>query len=231
MKHSRRTFPQLIDWALFATLGVVLLAFFWGLPASAQSTVTLGASVTSGDGSITTDVTWSTNPPLTTGTPCQASGHTAWAGAKAGSGTQTITIATSGTLNLALTCTFAGDSIVTYTWVNPPQNTDGSAYTNPGIVRLKHTFAASLTAGPNCAAGETCTDVAQTPAPTTVRTVTGITQTGTLRAIAYARNALNIFGAGSNVTTKVFTGSVPVSQSVAITVNPIPGAVTGLSGT
>lgn len=227
---KRPHFFKPIDYLLVAAILAMFVGLWWISPASAQSTVTLGASVTTGDGTLTTDVSWATNPPLTVGTPCQASGHTAWAGAKAGSGTQRITIATSGMLNLQLTCTFQGDSIVTVVWTNPTQNTDNSAYTNPKDVRLKHTFAAALTAGPNCAAGETCIDVPQTPAPATMRTITGITQIGTWRVIAYARNALDIFStSGSNVATKAFTGSFPVSQSVAITVNPVPGPITSLA--
>lgn len=208
----------------------VLLSLLAALPAFAQNTVTLGASATSGNGSITTDVTWSTSPALTTGTPCTASGHSSWTGPKAGSGTQTITISTSGTLQLQLVCTFPGDSIVTFQWTNPTQNTDGSAYTNAKAIRIKYTFNPTLSAAFNPVAGETAVDVPSTNAvPATMRTVTGITQTGTLRASAYAVNAVDMFSAPSAVVTKVFTGTVPVTQSVSITVNPVPGPPTNLT--
>lgn len=194
-------------------------------PALAQNTVTLTPSVTQGNGSITTDLTWSTNPALTTGTPCVASGHPSWTGPKAGSGSQTgIVISTSGTLNLVLTCTFPGDSIVTFTWTPPTQNTDGTNYANPKDVRIKYTFNATLTPGPSCGTGETCVDV---PVPQVMRTVTGISSTGTLRAAGFARNLLDVFSDASNVATKSFQGNVPVTQSVAITVNPKPQPLTG----
>lgn len=226
MKMNRMSVPARVS--AFLTL-MVLASFGVSTGALAQNTITLTPSVTSGDGTITTVLTWSTNPALTAGTPCTASGHPLWTGPKAGSGTQTITENMSGTFTLGMSCGFAGDSIVTYSWTPPTANTDGTAYTNRGIIRLKHTFAATLTAGPNCGAGETCTDVDDTVTPRpTVRTVTGITQTGTLRAAAFARNSANVFSDVSNVATKAFTGNVVVTQSVLITVNPKPAAVTGL---
>jgi hypothetical protein len=61
-----------------------------------------------------------------------------------------------------------------------------------------------------------------------MRTVmTGITETGTLRAVAFARNSLGVFSDASNVATKLFSGSVTVTQSVPITVNPKPAAIAG----
>jgi hypothetical protein len=117
---------------------------------------------------------------------------------------------------------------MTVSWTNPTQNTDGSTYTNPDIVRLKWTFNPSLTTNPDiAAAGENHVDVSQSPA-TAVRTITGITEQGTARVAGYARNTLGLFSVASNVATKVFQGSVPVTQSVAITVNPIPGPITGV---
>jgi hypothetical protein len=209
---------------------LALLALAAG-PALAQNTVTLGASVTSGNGSITTDVSWSTNPPLTTGTPCTATGHPSWAGAKAGSGTQTITIATSGTLQLQLTCTFPGDSIVTFTWTPATQNTDGSAYAQAqrGITRIRHTFNPTLSTTaplPTCnSGGVTCVDLSDmTATRPSMHTVTGVSQTGTLRGYATHVNASGAESAASNAATKAFSGTVPVTQSVAITVNPVPGA-------
>jgi hypothetical protein len=197
---------------------------FSGL-AFAQNTVTLTPSVTQGTESITTTISWATNPPLTTGTPCTASGHPGWTGPKAGSGTNPpITIATSGTLPLSLTCNFPGDSIVTFSWTPPTQNTDGSPLTNLAGYRIKHTFNATLMTNPlTAAAGEVHTDVA---ANQTMRTITGISQTGTLRGGIFAQNTPGVFSVMSNVATKVFTGTVPVTQMVSITVNPRPNPPT-----
>lgn len=199
--------------------------------AAAQSTVTMTPSVTAGDGTLVTSVSWSTSPPLTTGTPCLASSvpSTAqWSGAKAGSGSQAGMTFTADQ-RLTLACTFPGDSIVTFTWTNPATNTNGTPYTNPSLVRLKYTFGPSLTSNPLVAAtGETHVDVAQTPAPASARTVTGVSQTGTLQAVAYAQNTNNAFSAASNLATKVFQGSVTVTQQVDLIVRAVPNAVSGL---
>lgn len=231
MVHYRRR-------SLLHSLGrsyALLLALLYCIPALAQNTVTLGASVTSGNGSLTTDITWSTNPPLTVGTPCVASGHTMWSGNKAGSGSQTITIAQSGTLPLSLTCTFPGQSIVEFSWTPATTNTDSSVYSNRGLTRIRHTFNATLPVTvplPACnTGGVTCVDMddSGTTRPT-MRTVTGITQTGTLRAYATHLNANGVESAASNAVAKTFTGAVPVTQSVSITVNPVPNAPSNFAG-
>lgn len=195
------------------------------LPAFAQNTITLTPSVTSGDGQVVTSLSWSTNPPLATGTPCTASGHPNWTGPKAGSGTQSITIDMSGSFTIGMQCGFPGDSIMTATWTPATTNTDGTAYTNRDIVRLKYSFAATLTPGPTCGTGETCVDVTDSGATRpTMRTITGITQTGTAKLGAFHRNTVGVYSDISNVAQKVFTGTVNVTQSVLITVNPKPGA-------
>lgn len=211
------------------TLAIAILA----LPAlsQAQSTVTLTSSVTSGNESITTVLTWETSPPIAEPTPCTASSpHPDWNGPKPSSGMQTITISQSGTLPLTLTCNFPGDSIVTFSWVNPTANTDGSPYNNPDIVRIKYTFNPLITADPRSAdTGEVHVDVPQNPNPRTTHTVTGIAQAGTLRALGFARNMNGVWSEPSNSATKAFTGSFPVTQSVSITVNPKPSPLTGLT--
>lgn len=208
----------------------VILALLHGLPAFGQNTLTFGASVTTGNGTLTTDLTWATNPAIPTGTPCTASGAPSWTGAKAGSGTQSITISTSGTLPLTLSCTWpGGDTFVTYSWTNPTQNTDGSALTNLQTIRIKSGFVATLTSNPNIEApGEIHTDVSQTP-PLTTRTITGLTSTGTYRAVIFAKNALGVYSVASNEATKVFQAPVTRNQSVSITVNPQPQAATTLT--
>lgn len=211
-----------------------LLALFLGifsLSAFAQSTVTFTPSVTAGDGTLVTNVTWSTNPPLTAGTPCTATSvpnTTQWSGPKAGSGSApNLTFTADQRLTLA--CTFPGDSIVTFTWTNPTQNTNGTPYNNPLNVRLKYTFNPTITTNPStAAAGETHVDVSQTPA-STMRTVTGISQTGTMTANAYAQNTNNVFSGPSNAAMKTFTGNVVVTQQVDLIVRSVPNVVTGLS--
>lgn len=216
--------------ALFALAGFAL--GFGGL-AYAQSTVTMTPSLTSGDGTLTIPtMTWATSPALTTGTPCTASATPTtplWAGVKAGSGSVSNLGPFTADQRLTLACTFPGDSIVTFTWVNPTTNTNGTPLTDLASVRIKHTFNAALTANPDVAAtGETHTDVAQVP-PLSTRTITGITQTGTLRGAAFARNTGGVWSVASNVATKAFQGNVVVTQQVDLIVRSVPNVVTGFS--
>jgi hypothetical protein len=62
-----------------------------------------------------------------------------------------------------------------------------------------------------------------------VHTVTGITQTGTLRSSAYHVNQQDAWSAASNVATKLFTGVVTVADSVGVTVDPVPRALSGFT--
>lgn len=233
---NHRDRPRVYGLRGLSRVPLVLALFasaLYGGRVLAQNTVTLGASVTSGNGQLTTDITWSTNPPLTTGTPCVASGHANWTGNKAGSGSQTVTISTSGTLPLSLTCTFPGTvGIAEFSWTPATTNTDGSNYVNRNFTRIRYTFNPTLPVSPlpACnAGGVVCVDVADdvTPRPT-MRTVTGLTTVGTLRAVATHVNSVNAESAASNAVTKVFTGAVPVTQSVSITVNPVPNGPTNL---
>lgn len=231
--QQKRDFPKPIDYLALAIIGLCMLGYLWlAWPASAQSTVTLTPSVTAGDGTLVTNLSWSTSPPLSTGTPCVASSTPTtpqWTGAKAGSGSVTGLTFTADQ-RLTLVCTFPGDSIVTYTWTNPTTNTNSTPLTDLRGVRIKQTFNATLSADPTvAAAGETHIDVPQTPAPQTTRTVTGITQTGTLRAAAYAWNQANIYSGASNVATKAFQGSFTVTQQVDLIVRSVPNAVAGFS--
>lgn len=208
------------------------LAAAIALPAIAQNAVNVTPSVTQGDGTITTVISWSTTPALTSGTPCTASGHPQWTGPKAGSGTNPpITISTSGTLPISLTCNFPGDSIVTYTWTPSTTNTDGSAYTNRNLTRIRHTLNPTLATNPlpACnAGGVQCFDLNDAGATRpTMHTVTGITGVATARGFATHVNSNGVESVASNVGTKSFTGSVPVTTTVNITVNPVAAPPTG----
>lgn len=226
--QRNRYFPKPIDYVLGVVIFVCLvsLAIMFAKDASAQNTLTFSASTTTGDGSVVPALTWSTSPAAAS---CAASGAPNWTGTKAASGTETLAaISSSSTYNLV--CTWPGESIVTFSWNNPTTNTDSSPYTDPKLVRIKHTFdataALTLPTAP-CAGVVVCTDVPQTPTPATMRTVTGISQTGTLRALALAINQRDVAGGPSNASSKVFTGNVTVNRSVGITVNPVPGVITG----
>jgi hypothetical protein len=202
----------------------------------AQNTITMTPSITSGDGQLTIDMSWSTNPPLTTGTPCTASAVPAtqqWTGAKAGAGSVTAIGPFTADQRLALQCGFPGDSIVTFTWTPATTNTNGSAYTNRALTRIRHTFNATLPTNPLPACntgGVSCVEIDDsTPTRPTMRTVTGITQTGTMRAVATHVNTNGAESAASSAATKAFQGSVTVTQQVDLIVRSVPNVVTGFS--
>lgn len=185
-----------------------------------QNTVTLTPSVTAGDGTLVTNISWSTTPALTVGTPCLAGGDgVGWNGAKAGSGTVGPLTFTADT-HLILSCTFPGDSIATFSWTPAPLNTNGTPYTNGKDVVVRYTFNATVSTGPTPVAGET---EVTSPVPNTMKTVTGITQTGTLRAVGFSRNVNNSMSVASTPpAVKVFTGNVVVNQAVDLTVRSVP---------
>jgi hypothetical protein len=204
---------------------LLALALLVPLVAHSQNTLTFSASTTTGDGSVVPALTWSTSPAAAS---CTASGAPNWTGTKAASGTQTLpAITSSATYNLD--CTWPGDSIVTFSWTNPTTNTDGSAYTDAKSVRIQYTFGATAPAAISGTAPCTATSTpacAEVSMPASMRTVTGISQTGTLRGVAQACNQRDQCSVVSNAATKTFTGNVTVNRSVGITVNPVPGPVT-----
>lgn len=235
-QRQQRDFPTAFDYVLMLVL-VLLGLGYWlttAVDAEAQMTVTMTPSITSGDGTLTIPtMTWSTNPPLTTGTPCTATATPAtaqWSGAKAGSGSVSNLGPFTADQRLTLACGFPGDSIVTYSWIPPTTNTNGTPLTDLSGYRIKQTFNAALTTDPLvAAAGETHIDVA---AGQTMRTVTGVTNVGTLRASMFARAGADPsprWSAPSNSATKVFTGTVTVTQQVDLVVRSVPNAATGFT--
>jgi hypothetical protein len=114
------------------------IASLWAGLAGAQTAgvVTLRASPTSGTGSVTPVLTWSTNPVATS---CRASGG--WSGTKAASGTQTLTAIRANT-NYTLTCSW-GSGTARVNWTAPTTNIDGSTLTN--LSRFKVMYGASST--------------------------------------------------------------------------------------
>jgi len=186
--------------------------------AEAANTLTFGASVTSGDGSLTPVLTWSA--PGASG--CTASGHASWTGAKPASGSATLpTITASGTYQLALSCTWAADAQTKLTWVNPTKNTDGSAFTDPKLIRIRWGSTAT-----------TMNQVTDVPAvsgvlPTTY-TYTGLPAGERFYAV-FAVNQRDVESAPSNTVSKVTTGSASKTETVPITINPVPDKATGLT--
>lgn len=188
--------------------------------------LTFSAAATTGEGTVTPDLTWSTSPVAPGATPCVASSSRPtsfpnWNGPKSSSGRVTLApMAFDATFTIRCTWGAVG-SIATFTWVNPTRNRSGTPYTNPNIVRIKYTFNPTLTNVPTVAApGEFHADVPQSPTARTTHTVTNILQSGPMQAHFFAQNTLNEFSGPSNVATKVFTSGVSVTQSVDVTVRP-----------
>lgn len=206
-------------------LFALVLAALTPLAALAQNTVSFTMSTEiNGAGQVEPRLSWSTTP---TATSCTASGD--WSGTKAPSGEEQQA-GTTTSKSYSIQCSWPGNSIVTFSWTNASLNTDGSSYTNQGITRIKYRFAATApTANDACAAPIVCVDVDDTVTPRpTMRTVTGITEVGTLRAISQHISAQGVPSPASNVASKQFQGNVSVTQTVTLT---FPAAPTGFDAT
>jgi hypothetical protein len=188
-------------------------------------TVTLTPSVTSGNGSLTTSLTWSTTPAAAS---CNASGHSSWTGAKAASGTQELpAITLSGTYNLTLACTWPGDSGATVTWVAPTTNTDGTALakcasgdsTGPCLAG----FRVYRRVGSSDMSSAEMTLVTNPNATSHVFTGLGV---GVQNFGVEAINGNGVPSAMSNIASKTITASTTRTESVTVTVNPKPSAAT-----
>lgn len=182
---------------------LLLVLALIALPALAAPTVTLTASPTQAISPASIVLTWSS----TGASACAASGG--WSGAKAPSGTQTLTdVRTSATYTL--TCS-EGSGTADLTWTAPTQNTDGSALTD--LVSYK-VYAATSAAGVDAATPVTVA------APATTYTVTGLAA-GTWHFGVKARNAQGIDSDMSGKPTKVVTlASASASASVTIDTKP-----------
>jgi len=104
---------------------LALAALLLPLAAISQS---LTVNPLSGRSPLTTTVTWD----VPNATNCTATG-TGWTGTKAASGSQQVVLSVDSTVGLSCSVsTPAGPGTAVLTWTAPTQNTDGSAYTNPG---------------------------------------------------------------------------------------------------
>lgn len=202
-----------------AILAVALLLCAMG--AQAQNVVNFNVSNAISGVTATPTLTWSTVPAAT---QCVASGG--WSGTKGSSGTE-VQPSTTASKTYTLSCDFPGTpSIVTFQWVPATQNDNSSAYSDPKTTRIKYTFGPTApTAVDACGGQIVCVDVDDTTTPRpSMKSVTGVTQTGTLRAIAMHINQQNLPSAASNAATKVFTAPVTVGQTVLVTFPGAPGS-------
>ena len=198
---------KVITSAILAAM-VILGLLLW--KSASAGTLTFTTTTATGNGSVIPVLSWSTTPVAT---GCTASG--AWSGAKAASGTETLAAITSSkTYNLL--CSWADLSQAIVNWVPPTQNTDGTAYTDAKASRVYYgTTSSSMT---------TTVDV---PAPATSKTVTGLA-TGIWFFNVHAVNQLGVESGPSNTASKTI-GSSSSTESVGITVNPVPMPPTGVT--
>jgi hypothetical protein len=186
------------------------LMFVGAAQAQTAGVVNLSVTPTSGSGSVTPKLTWSTNP---TAQSCQASGG--WSGTKAASGTQTLTAIRSNT-NYTLTCTWGTGSAVV-SWTAPTKNTDGSNLTDLSSFKVMYgTSSTSMTRTANV------TD--PTRRNTTISSLTPATWYFKVHAV----NSKGVASSDSNVATKAVKGataaktvSVSVSSTGALTTKAV----------
>lgn len=188
---------------------------FLGVAAVALSqeaiTVSLSASPTSGSGTVTPTLTWSSN-----GNSCTASGG--WSGSKAPSGSQTVTAITAST-TYNLVCTGAG-GWANLSWTAPTQNTDGSALTDLAGFKIYY--------GSSATSMNTVVDI-----PDKTKTSYRIEPLGpaTWYFSMTAYNAAKVESAKSNSVNKVValpTGTASVT--VAVDKVPKPPVLTAVQG-
>lgn len=201
-------------WILYALIFAVFMAsvFFAGR-ASAQTEPSLSFTVetTAGTSGVVPKLTWASTPAASS---CTATGDAAWSGTKAASGTQTLAVITP-PKSYTLKCSWPGDTQAVVRWTPPTQNTDNSPLTDLAGYRLNWGANAS-----------TLTQVAQVPnAAATSYTVTSLTP-GTWHFAVKAYTTAGIESALSNVTSKVISAPVELTQTVGIKQPNPPTAVT-----
>lgn len=126
-------------------LGALAALALSAVPAQAQDTQPGSFTLSTqpnGDGTLTPTLTWETDAAS-----CVASGDAEWEGAKAGSGTQTLSPRpTTQPRSFALVCSSADETTALLTWQAPTTNTDGSTLTNLAGYRVHWgTVATALT--------------------------------------------------------------------------------------
>lgn len=194
-------------------IAAILLAGFSLSAESAEPTpvLTFTASTTTGNGTVTPVLTWSTTPAAAS---CTASG--AWTGTRAASGTVTLaSISQSATYNLE--CTWPADDRATLQWQAPTQNTDGTPYNDPAGYKVYW--------GSQAAALNQTRTIAD---PATLTYVVQPLAAGTWYFCVAAVNQRGVESACSAIGSKTMVPTA-VQRTVGITVNPVPRAPQNLT--
>lgn len=207
-RYSVREQQFEIRFGIFASLAIALLLLaLLPSPASAQvaGTLTFSAQNTSGNGTVTPVLTWSTSPAAAS---CAASGD--WTGPKAASGSETLAPISS-SKSYVMTCTWNDDK-ATLRWVAPTTRSDGSPLTN--LASFKIYYGQAL---------DQLTLVKSVSDPTSVQRVIQPLAAGTWFFGITVVDAAGLESALSAVVSKVL-GAANASRSIGITVNPLPNA-------
>lgn len=190
-------------------IALIIIALLFSVVPIAHADTTFGASATTANGELTTTLTWES-----TLASCEGSGHPAWDGPKATSGTHELpTIALSGTYTLTLTCSSPEDRTATLRWRNPTENTDGTPYTNPAGTKIFY----------GRADGELSNTISVMDPAATTYTIEDLAPGEWLFAVR-AVNTYGVESALSSVKSKVTREGSTESESVTLTVNPVPAA-------
>jgi len=198
---------------LFAILFLLLAG-----PALAQNTITFSSDVVQAAGSATPTLTWDTAPLADN---CVASGD--WSGDKGGAGNETLpTITSSATYNL--TCSWPDDT-ATLSWTPPTENTDGTAYTDPDGYLIN--FGQAPEPDPVDLPGPLDSELALGDPAQTSTVIPGLAP-GTWSFVIRARNQAGTLSDFSNVASKVISEEES-TESIGITVNPVPQAPSGFA--
>jgi hypothetical protein len=190
-------------------LAAMLMA--WGVvDAQTAGVLSFTAATTTGNGSVTPVLTWSTTPAANS---CVASGDAAWLGSKVVSGSATLP-ATTKSVTYNLQCSW-GKATVTVNWVAPTLNTDNTPLTDLNGFKVYW----SGTGGDfsQSVPGAGVTSLTVTPVPA-----------GTFDFTVAAVNKNSVESAKSAPATATTTTAV-VTKSVGITVNPVPMAPTNVT--
>lgn len=185
---------------------IPILLLLLAAPCMAQSLQFI-ADITQADGQAAPALSWDTIPLAA---DCVASGD--WTGGKGGAGSETLpTITSSATYSLACTWGFGS---ATLSWTAPTQNTDGTALTD--LAAYKFYYGTS--------SGD-YSDMVRVDNPGITTYVIDNLAPATYYFVATATNDAGIESRFSNEVTKAVSGG-DVSESVTITINPAPAAIT-----
>jgi hypothetical protein len=184
--------------------GCALLLVVGAANAQTAGVVSLSASPSSGKGSVTPKLTWSTNPAAAS---CTASGG--WSGTKAASGSQTLSAIKANT-NYTLTCTW-GTGAANVSWTPPTTNTNGTPLTNLASFKVLYgTSSSSLNRS------KTVDD--PTSRSTSIASLTPATWYFAVRSV----NSSGAESANSAVASKAVKGAT-AAKTVTVSVTPTSG--------